>query len=95
MGLPLVSRAGKTEVSNISTRILTELGKQKWIAKDYDEYIEIASSIAADPDQLKLLRKSLRQEVENSSIMDYESHAKRIENALLEGWKLTCDRYRD
>lgn len=93
MGLPIVSRIGKTEVSNISTRILTAINKQEWLANNFEEYVEIAANLAMDTDNLVALRKTLRGEVENSSIMDYEGAARRIETALLAGWEETCKKY--
>jgi predicted O-linked N-acetylglucosamine transferase (SPINDLY family) len=88
MGLPLVSRSGKSAASNISTRILSAIGRQQWIARDFNDYIDIASSLAQDTEQLVSIRRSLRNEVQNSSIMDYRLHAQHIEAALLEGWRM-------
>lgn len=88
MGLPLVSRAGKSTASNISTRILTAINRAQWIARDFAEYIEIALALAQDTDALVSIRRELRMEVENSSIMDYRQHAANIEMALLNGWSM-------
>ncbi|MEW8287095.1 MAG: tetratricopeptide repeat protein [Candidatus Thiodiazotropha endolucinida] len=88
MGLPLVSRAGKSVASNLSTRILSAIDRQQWIAKDFDSYIEIALSLARDKESLVSIRRTLRKEVENSSIMDYVRHAENIEAALMKGWQL-------
>ncbi|WP_316369537.1 O-linked N-acetylglucosamine transferase family protein [Candidatus Thiodiazotropha sp. CDECU1] len=92
MGLPLVSRAGKSTVSNISTRILSVLNRQEWVAKDFQEYIEIAITLAMDTDRLVTIRQSLRDEITNSSIMDYQGVTRRIESALLSGWKQVCNK---
>ncbi len=88
MGLPLVSRSGKSAASNISTRILSVIGRQQWIARDFNDYIDIASSLAQDREQLVSIRKRLRNDVENSSIMDYRLHARHIEAALIGGWQM-------
>ncbi len=93
MGLPLVSRAGKTDVSNISTRLLTAINKPEWLAKDYAEYIEIATSLAADKANLSALRKTLRHDIKNSPITDYEGATRDLEKALLAGWTETCEKY--
>ena len=88
MGLPLVSRAGKSAASNLATRILTVINKQQWIAKDFDDYIAIALSLTQDKDELTSFRRSLRNEVENSSIMDYRYHAENVGTALIKGWQM-------
>jgi len=88
MGLPLVSRSGRSAASNISTRILSVIGRQQWIAKSFEDYIEIASALACDKEGLVSIRQSLRLEVENSSIMDFRLHAQHIEDALHKGWRM-------
>jgi predicted O-linked N-acetylglucosamine transferase (SPINDLY family) len=88
MGLPLVSRAGKSTASNLSTRILSAINKQQWIAKDFDDYIAIALSLTQDKERLTSIRRSLRNDVENSSIMDYRRHAENVGAALIKGWQL-------
>jgi predicted O-linked N-acetylglucosamine transferase (SPINDLY family) len=93
MGLPLVSRAGKSAASNIATRILTAINHKEWLAKDFDSYIEIAISLAMDKDKLISLRKTLRSEVQNSLVMDYTGVTKRIESTLLYGWGNILERY--
>jgi predicted O-linked N-acetylglucosamine transferase (SPINDLY family) len=93
MGLPLVSRAGRSAASNIATRILTTINHKEWLASNFDEYIDIAISLTMDFDKLALIRKTLRSEVMNSLIMDYEGVTRRIESALLHGWKGICERY--
>ncbi|MES9972004.1 MAG: tetratricopeptide repeat protein [Candidatus Thiodiazotropha sp.] len=90
MGLPIVSRAGNSTASNISTRILSTLNLQEWIAKDFNEYINIATTLAMDTEKLVAIRKSLRGTIENSSIMDYEGVTRRVESALLTGWEEIC-----
>jgi predicted O-linked N-acetylglucosamine transferase (SPINDLY family) len=91
MGLPLVSRVGKSASSNISTRILTILNRQEWLAKDFDDYIQIALSLSEDTERLVTIRRNLRSEIENSSIMDYEGICKSVETALLSGWEKICE----
>jgi predicted O-linked N-acetylglucosamine transferase (SPINDLY family) len=90
MGLPLVSRRGKSVASNISSRILSAIHKESWIGQDFDDYIEIALSLAQDTDGLITLRKTLRQEIQNSYIMDYKRLTERIESALVSCWLNLC-----
>jgi predicted O-linked N-acetylglucosamine transferase (SPINDLY family) len=90
MGLPLVTRAGRSIASNLSTRILSAINRQQWIAKDFDEYIEIALSLARDKEALVSNRRTLRNDVENSSIMDYKGLTKNIESTLASAWDKLC-----
>ncbi|MCG7967628.1 MAG: tetratricopeptide repeat protein [Candidatus Thiodiazotropha taylori] len=91
MGLPLVTRAGNSCASNVSNRILAAINRQQWIANDFDEYIEIALSLAKDVDGLIANRNSLRSDIENSSLMDFKLVTENIESALLAGWQALCE----
>ncbi|MEW8209368.1 MAG: hypothetical protein AB2735_02830, partial [Candidatus Thiodiazotropha taylori] len=91
MGLPLVTRAGNSCASNVSNRILAAINRQQWVANDFDEYIEIALSLAKDVDGLIANRNSLRSDIENSSLMDFKLVTENIESALLAGWQALCE----
>ncbi|MES9991887.1 MAG: tetratricopeptide repeat protein [Candidatus Thiodiazotropha sp.] len=91
MGLPLVSRCGNSSASNVSNRILAAINREHWVATDFDQYIEIAVRLANDVDELVANRKSLRGDIENSSLMDFKQVTQNIENALLSGWQSLCD----
>lgn len=69
MGVPLVSRVGDSFKSRLSTGILTYLGHTEWLAQDADDYVRIASTLAADLQQLNSLRLGLRRNVEQSALM--------------------------
>jgi predicted O-linked N-acetylglucosamine transferase (SPINDLY family) len=91
MGLPLVTRAGNSYASNVSNRILAAINREHWVANSFDEYIEIALSLAADVEGLVEHRKTLRNDIENSSLMDFEQVTGTIETALLTGWQTLCE----
>ncbi|MCU7865839.1 MAG: tetratricopeptide repeat protein [Candidatus Thiodiazotropha sp. (ex Lucinoma borealis)] len=91
MGLPLVSRTGRSCTSNASNRILSAINRQHWVANDFDQYIDIALSLAHDVDSLISNRKNLRTEIENSSLMDFKRITENIESALMSGWRTLCE----
>lgn len=91
MGLPLVSRCGNSCASNVSNRILSAINRQHWVASDFDEYITIALSLAHDVDSLISNRKTLRTEVEDSSLMNFKQVTENIETALMSGWRTLCE----
>jgi predicted O-linked N-acetylglucosamine transferase (SPINDLY family) len=91
MGLPLVTRAGNSCASYVSNRILAAINREQWVANNFDEYIEIALSLAADVPALIEHRKNMRSDIENSSIMDFKGLTESIEEALLSGWQTLCE----
>jgi predicted O-linked N-acetylglucosamine transferase (SPINDLY family) len=70
MGVPLVALEGTSFKSRLSAGILHHLGRPQWLAKDMDGYVRIACELAADPLALAQLRQNLRQEVEQSVLMN-------------------------
>jgi protein O-GlcNAc transferase len=90
MGLPLVSRSGNSCASNVSNRILSAINRESWVANNFDEYIDIALNLATDVDSLVANRKSLRNEIANSSLMDFKQATENVESALLSGWHTLC-----
>ncbi|MEJ2609657.1 MAG: hypothetical protein P8179_06100, partial [Candidatus Thiodiazotropha sp.] len=91
MGLPLVSRSGNSCASSVSDRILSTINRQNWIANDFNEYIDIAIALAHDVGSLISNRKTLRQEVENSPLMNFKQVTENIESALMSGWQMVCN----
>ena len=48
MGVPLVALQGARWTGRMSQSILATLGLENWVAKDTDDYIEIACRLTAD-----------------------------------------------
>ncbi|MET0026482.1 MAG: tetratricopeptide repeat protein [Candidatus Thiodiazotropha sp.] len=90
MGVPVISCCGKSIASNLARRILTAIGKQDWLAENFEDYLGKAAALAEDPTHLVQIREQLREEIQRSSIMDFTTAAAGIESALLEGWQLRC-----
>jgi len=79
MGVPVVSLEGATAVSRAGKSILTNVGLQDLVAKSPDQYVEIALKLAADLPRLEDLRKSLRQRLKDSPLMDGPQFARDME----------------
>ncbi|MFC7461090.1 acetylglucosamine transferase [Hydrogenophaga defluvii] len=70
MGVPLVSMEGDSFKSRLGTGILSYLGRTEWLAHTADEYVQIATQLAADPQRLSADRLAQRRAVEQSVLMD-------------------------
>ena len=81
MGVPVITKRGDSHVSSVGASILTNIGLQNFIAKDLNQYIDLAKKISTDIDYLKVLRLSLREKLKKSSLCDGVSFAKDIEDA--------------
>ena len=50
MGIPVITKRGDSHVSSVGASILTNIGLQNFIAKDLNQYIDLAKNISTDLD---------------------------------------------
>jgi predicted O-linked N-acetylglucosamine transferase (SPINDLY family) len=90
MGVPVVSLAGRTAVSRAGLSILSNLGLPELVARDVDEYVRMATELAADLPRLADLRSSLRSRMQVSPLMDAKTFARGFEDACRRMWREHC-----
>jgi protein O-GlcNAc transferase len=90
MGVPVVTLAGNTAASRGGASILHNIGLPELIAADERQYLAIAAELAGDIPRLKELRKTLRDRLRNSPIMDEKTFARDIESAYRQMWRNWC-----
>jgi len=81
MGVPVVHLAGQTHVSRVGRSLLTAVGLPDLSANSREEYIQIARTLARDRDRRSELRKTLRNQMRLSPLMDAKGIALAIEAA--------------
>ncbi|HTV47745.1 MAG TPA: tetratricopeptide repeat protein [Phycisphaerae bacterium] len=87
MGVPVITLVGKTAVGRGGKSILTNVGLPELIAQTPEEYVQIAVKLAKDMPRLAELRKTLRQRMEASPLMDAKRFARNVEAAYREMWR--------
>jgi len=90
MGVPVVSLAGKTSVSRAGLSILSNLGLPELVAFSEDNYVTIATELAADLPRLTELRATLRSRMESSVLMDAPRFTRQIEITYRAMWRRWC-----
>ena len=90
MGVPVVSVAGQTAVGRGGVSILTNVGLPELVARDVQEYRQIAVDLAGNPDRLSHLRATLRPRMQASPLMDEAGFAQDVETAFRLMWKNWC-----
>jgi predicted O-linked N-acetylglucosamine transferase (SPINDLY family) len=90
MGLPVVVLAGATHASRADVSMLSNVGLPQLVARSGDEYVEIATRLAATLHDLAALRASLRGMMMRSPITDGRSCARHLESAFREMWVKWC-----
>jgi predicted O-linked N-acetylglucosamine transferase (SPINDLY family) len=87
MGVPVITCPGETFASRHSLGHLSSVGLTETIARDANEYVELAVSLASDPARLSALRSSLRERMAASPLCDGERFAGHWMSVLREVWE--------
>ena len=87
MGVPVIALAGNNHVSRVGVSQMTNLGLPELIARDTNDYVNIAVALANDVPQLTALRSGLRERLKNSPLMNVPRFTKNLEEAFELIWK--------
>lgn len=87
MGVPVLTATGELPASRSAASILAALGLDEWIARDIDQYEALAIQRAADVDEIARLRRTLRERLRSSPLMDEEAFTRAFQAALERAWK--------
>lgn len=92
MGLPVITLAGQRYVERLAASKLSAINRSEWIAKTVEEYIEIAVSLANNPQLRAELRQTQRAAMAVSPLCDGEGLATALENAYRTMWRNYLER---
>ncbi|MEW6585480.1 MAG: tetratricopeptide repeat protein, partial [Nitrospirota bacterium] len=70
MGTPVVALEGQSHVSRVGVSLLSNVGITEFVAGTPEEYVEKAASLAGDVGRLQLLRRTLRDRMRRSPLLD-------------------------
>ncbi|MCE9620025.1 MAG: tetratricopeptide repeat protein [Planctomycetes bacterium] len=87
MGVPVVVLSGCNHAGRVGASLMSHLGMPEWIARNRDEYAEIAVAMAGDRTRLAALRAGLRQRLMASPLMDAKRFTRNLEQAYQSMWE--------
>lgn len=87
MGVPVISWRGQTHASRVGASLLGQIGLTDFVADAANQYIQLATSLALDADRLSELRKTLRDRLRHSTIMDSRAFCRRLEQTYRTAWR--------
>ncbi|HEX4054504.1 MAG TPA: tetratricopeptide repeat protein [Tepidisphaeraceae bacterium] len=90
MGVPVVTCVGKTVVGRAGWSQLCNLDLKQFAAQSDEEFVKIAMELAGDQDRLGELRRTLRERMKRSPLMDGKRFARSVESAYREMWETYC-----
>ena len=87
MGVPVVVLAGNTHVSRVGVSQMQNIGLPQLIARDENEYVQIATMLAGDPEKLAALRGGLRARMSESPLTNVARFTRNLEAAYQDMWR--------
>ncbi len=90
MGVPVITRVGRTPFSRVGLGHLTHVGLLDAITEDTETYIAVAVALAQQPDRLVQARLGLRERFAASPLMDAPSYSHHLEQAYRIVWRRWC-----
>jgi predicted O-linked N-acetylglucosamine transferase (SPINDLY family) len=86
MGVPVVTRVGRTSVGRGGLSQLFQLDLLELAAGSDEAFVSIAAALGRDLIRLAALRRELRTRLERSALMDAARFARHIERAYRDAW---------
>jgi protein O-GlcNAc transferase len=90
MGVPVITLVGRTVVGRAGVSQLSNLGLTELIANDGEQFVQIAAKLAGDAPRLAELRRTLRERMQASPLMDGPRFARNMEAAYRQMWHAWC-----
>jgi predicted O-linked N-acetylglucosamine transferase (SPINDLY family) len=90
MGVPVVTLTGETHAGRVGTSLLSAVGLNELVAGTETAYIELATRLAGDPQQLAHRRADLRDRMASSPLCDGPRFAREVEDAYRAMWRRWC-----
>ena len=91
MGVPVVSLSGATHASRMGRSILHAAGLGELACASEEACVRLACGLAADGARLAATRRSLRERLRRSALMDATTFTRGLEAAYREQWRRWCE----
>ena len=82
MGVPVISLAGDRHISRVGVSLLNNIGHPELVARDREEYVSIAKTLADDIEKLNAMRLMLRSKMSGSPLMNGAKLTEQLESHL-------------
>ena len=90
MGVPTLTLLGKTVVGRAGWSQLCNLDLKELAAETPEQYVALAARLAGDLPRFQELRRTLRQRMSQSPLMDANRFARNVELAYRQMWRRWC-----
>jgi len=92
MGVPVVTLPGARSTSRSAASVLRSVGLADWVATSEEDYVRRAVSFAGEREAISGLRRTLRERMRGSPLMDEVRFARDMEQLFRTMWRTWCSR---
>ena len=86
MGVPVISRRGRTHTSRMGASLLGAIGQADWVADTDPGFARAAARLAHDIEALTRWRAAARTQLQASALFDETGFTAAFESLLLQAW---------
>lgn len=90
MGVPPITLAGATAVSRGGLSLLTNVGLTEFVARSPADFVRIATTLGAELPRLAEIRRTLRDKMQFSPLMNTHRFARNVESVYRRTWGDFC-----
>jgi predicted O-linked N-acetylglucosamine transferase (SPINDLY family) len=90
MGVPTITRAGQLAFSRAGVSMCRNLDLTELVASSDDEFVRIACDLANNAPRRRALRRTLRDRMQKSPLMDAPRFARAMETLYRDVWRKWC-----
>ena len=90
MGVPVITQSGNIHAARVGASILGHVGLNEWIVSSTEDYFARVMPLISDIDGLATLRKTLRQKLRGSPLMDKEGLVATLDSVYRHVWHIWC-----
>jgi protein O-GlcNAc transferase len=87
MGLPVITCIGETFASRVAASLLHAVGIPELVTNSMDEYVDLATRLALNPDELKRIKGKLLENRTTAPLFDTPAYARNLETAYRKMWE--------
>lgn len=91
MGVPVITLVGRMPVARAGWCQLCNLELRELAAWDQDQFVALATTLAADLPRLAELRRTLRPRMQSSPLMDARQYTRHVEAEYRSCWRTWCE----
>lgn len=90
MGVPVITLRGDRHAGRYGASLLNQVGLQDFVARDPQQYLDLAMGLAQDLPRLSRLRAGLRARLLASPLLDGKGFSRQFERAVRDLWSAWC-----